>query len=271
MIPRRLMTYGCRGPVVVTGTDTGVGKTLTTAAVAWAATAAGLRVAVLKPAQAGIEEESDIDTVARLAAPATARELASYPDPLAPAAAARVSGLAPLELGDVVVAVREVQATHDLVLVEGAGGLLVPMGVDCWTVADLACALGGPAIVVARAGLGTLNHTALTLEALWRRRIDCHVVIGAWPRDPELVHRTNVVDLCGTLVGALPDGAGALTPGEFRAGAPTWLGPEVHGHRDMTTWRSSNADTGMLARRAAGSTVVPDGPGGTAGPQSCHP
>jgi dethiobiotin synthetase len=240
------MSDGCRGPVVVTGTDTGVGKTLTTAAVAWAATAAGLRVAVLKPAQTGIEEESDVDTVARLAGPATARSLASYPDPLAPAAAARVSGLAPLELGEVVAAAREVQATHDLVLIEGAGGLLVPMGVDGWTVADLACALGAPAIVVARAGLGTLNHTALTLEALSRRRVDHHVVIGAWPRDPQLVHRTNLIDLGGSLVGALPDGAGALPSGEFRAGAPNWLGPEVHGHRDMATWRSSNAGTGTI-------------------------
>jgi dethiobiotin synthetase len=266
-----MMTDGCRGPVVVTGTDTGVGKTLTTAAVAWAATAAGLCVAVLKPAQTGIEEESDVDTVARLAGPATARELASYPDPLAPAAAARVSGLAPLELGDVVVAVREVQAAHDLVLIEGAGGLLVPMGVDGWTVADLACALGAPAIVVARAGLGTLNHTALTLEALSGRRIDCRVVIGAWPRDPDLVHRTNLVDLGGTLVGALPDGAGTLTPAEFRVGAPTWLGPEVHGHRDMATWRSLNADPGVPARRVAGChmaglTVAPDGSSATVSP-----
>jgi dethiobiotin synthetase len=246
-----MITYEARGsvvvtgPVIVTGTDTGVGKTLTTAAIAWAATAAGLRVAVLKPAESGVggggDEESDVGTMTRLATPAAARTIASYPDPLAPATAARVSGLAPLEMGDVVCAVAELQAVHDLVLVEGAGGLLVPMGSGGWNVADLAVTLGVPAVVVARAGLGTLNHTALTLEALSRRRIDRHVVIGAWPKEPELVHRTNLVDLaalCGTLAGVLPNGAGALAPDAFRAGAPTWLGPALHGHRDMATWPS---------------------------------
>lgn len=229
--------------MVVTGTDTGVGKTVVTAAVASAATSRGLSVAVVKPGQTGTDsgEPSDVDTVTRLANPATVRTIASYPDPLAPAAAARVSGLAALELDDVVRAVREVQGAHDLVLIEGAGGLLVPMGTGNWTVADLASTLDAPAIVIARAGLGTLNHTALTLEALTRRRIEGLVVIGAWPKEPELVHRTNLVDLGGTIAGALPDGAGALAPGEFRAGAPTWLGPRLHGHRDMATWRSSNA------------------------------
>ena len=95
-------------------------------------------------------------------------------------------------------------------LVEGAGGLLVPMGLrpsgEPWTVADLAVSLGAPAVVVARAGLGTLNHTALTLEALERRAVPAGVVLGAWPAEPELVHWANLTDLVPNLVGAVPDG-----------------------------------------------------------------
>src|SRR5690606_12303735 len=112
------------GPVLVTGTDTGVGKTVVAAAVAAAATAAGLRVAVVKPAQTGADD--DAAQVARLAAPATAVTLATYPDPLAPLVAADEAGLPPLALAEVVAAVRDHAAGHDLVLVEGAGGLLVP-------------------------------------------------------------------------------------------------------------------------------------------------
>src|SRR5262245_1827034 len=112
--------------MVVTGTDTGVGKTIVTAALAAAATAAGLRVAVVKPAQTG--DDSDAATVARLANPLTATTLVSFPDPLAPLAAARVAGTDPPDLFALTGAVKEVSGEHELTLVEGAGGLLVPMG-----------------------------------------------------------------------------------------------------------------------------------------------
>jgi dethiobiotin synthetase len=228
--------------VLVTGTDTDVGKTVATAAIAAAAQGAGLRVAVLKPGQTGIATgaPTDIDVVTRLAAPMTVRSLASYPDPLAPLAAARVAALEPLELYTVVDAVREEVDKHDLVLVEGAGGLLVPMGLrpsgEPWTVADLAVSLGAPAVVVARAGLGTLNHTALTLEALDRRAVPAGVVIGAWPAEPELVHWANLPDLVPNMVGALPDGAGGMDPGVFRRSAPGWLTPALYGVLD--DWRA---------------------------------
>ncbi|HEV7898174.1 MAG TPA: dethiobiotin synthase [Planosporangium sp.] len=229
-----------RGPVIVTGTDTGVGKTIVTAALAAAATQAGLRVAVAKPGQTGTagDEETDADVVARLAAPATVRTLAAYPDPLAPLTAARVAGLAPLVLADVLTAVEELAATHELVLIEGAGGLLVSMGDGGWTVADLAIALGAPAIVVARAGLGTLNHTALTLEALDRREVPSRVVIGAWPDQPGLVHRTNVRDLPGELGGVVPDGVGGRQPVQFRQRTADWLAPELYGTFDAEKFRS---------------------------------
>jgi dethiobiotin synthetase len=227
--------------LVVTGTDTGVGKTVTTAAIAAAATASGMRVAVLKPGQTGIRpgsgEESDAQAVARLAAPATTRTLASYPDPLAPLAAAQESGLEPLVIGDVIEAATDADAAHDLVIVEGAGGLLVPLG-EHWTVADLAMALRAPVVVVARADLGTLNHTALTLEALSRRLLPASVVIGSWPRAPELVHWRNLVDLPGELAGVLPEGAGGW-PGEtFRAAAPLWLTARLYGVADPDRLRA---------------------------------
>jgi dethiobiotin synthetase len=227
-----------RGPVLVTGTDTGVGKTVVTAGLAAAASAIGLRVAVVKPAESGVGagELSDVDVVARLAAPATACRLAEYPHALAPLAAARLASSPPLELYSAVDAVREEAKTHDLVLVEGAGGLLVPMGVrpsgQPWTVADLAVSLGAPAVVVARAGLGTLNHTALTMEALERRGIAGRVVVGAWPARPDLVHVANLVELYGQLAGAVPDGAGSMEPGVFRRSAPGWFTAQLYGTLD---------------------------------------
>jgi dethiobiotin synthetase len=226
---------------LVSGTDTGIGKTIVTAAVAVAAAAAGHRVAVLKPAESGIVPESgvesDVAVVARLAAPASTAVLATYPDALAPLAAAEEAGATPLAIGDVIEAVRVAAGTHDVVLVEGAGGLLVPMGEGRWTLADLALALRAPVLVVSRAGLGTLNHTALTLEALANRGIPAYVVLGSWPRTPELVHWRNLADVPGDLVGVLPEGAGTLTPQRFRQDAPGWLSPLLYGAADPASLR----------------------------------
>jgi dethiobiotin synthetase len=118
---------------------------------------------------------------------------------------------------------------------------LRPSG-EPWNVADLAVSLGMPAVVVARAGLGTLNHTALTLEALERRAVPAGVVLGAWPAEPELVHWANLGDLVANLVGALPDGAGAMDPGVFRRSAPGWLMPVLYGVLD--DWRAWADDAG---------------------------
>ncbi|MGX6605815.1 dethiobiotin synthase [Micromonosporaceae bacterium Da 78-11] len=230
-----------RGIVLITGTDTDVGKTVVTAAIAAAAQASGLRVAVIKPGQTGTVTgaPTDINVINRLAGPDTTRTLAEFPEPMAPLAAANFASLPPLDLAEVVDAIRTEADKHDLVLVEGAGGLLVPMGVrasgEVWTVADLATTLGVSTIVVARAGLGTLNHTALTLEALGRRGIPAGVIIGAWPADPELIHWSNLSELVPHLVGALPEGAGRMDPGVFRRSAPGWLTPALHGVLD--NWR----------------------------------
>jgi dethiobiotin synthetase len=209
--------------LVVTGTGTGVGKTVVTSAIAALAIAAGHRVAVLKAAQTGVEagQPGDVDDVRRLVGPSvTCRELARYPDPLAPATAARRAGLPPVTLEAVTAAVRELAAGHDLVLIEGAGGLLVPLDDRGGTLADVAAAVAAPVLVVAAAGLGTLNHTALTVDVLRTRGLGCiGVVIGAWPARPDLAAQCNLADLPAVtglpLLGALREGAGCLTPGEF--------------------------------------------------------
>jgi len=219
--------------LVVTGTGTGVGKTVVTAAIA--ALHPG-RVAVLKPAQTGVAsgEPGDLADVVRLAAPTTVCELARYPDPLAPATAARRAGRPALDPAAAVEAARLLARSHDLVLVEGAGGLLVRFTAEGGTLADVAARLNAPVLVVAAAGLGTLNATELTVEALQTRGLSCAgVVIGAWPAAPDLAACENLRDLpvvTGVpLLGALADGAGALDRADFTRVARHGLGPRLGG------------------------------------------
>ncbi|WP_214110818.1 dethiobiotin synthase [Acrocarpospora catenulata] len=232
--------------LVVSGTDTGVGKTVVTAAVAALAVERGASVAVVKPAQTGVAvgEAGDLDEVVRLAGVRTTFELARYPDPLAPAAAARVSGLPPVSFGAVVERVGELAESHRLVLVEGAGGLLVRFDEDGTTVADFAHALRAPVLVVARAGLGTLNHTALTLEVLAHRGIElAGVVVGAWPGVADLAARCNVPDLemlaARPLMGVVPEGAGGLAGPEFLEVARRGLAPALGGEFDPGAFRAT--------------------------------
>ncbi|WP_026929314.1 dethiobiotin synthase [Glycomyces tenuis] len=206
------------GPVIVTGTDTGVGKTVTTAAIAVHLMAKGATVEVVKVAQTGGDD--DAATANRLSG-APSRCLVRYPDPLAPVAAARRAEAPLLKL--IEVAETALACPADVVLLEGAGGLLVQIGEGGWTMRDLAAELGCPAVVVARAGLGTLNHTALTLEALSRRGVEAAVVIGAWPHRPGLAEIENLQDLPGDRLGWIPDGAGDLAPEVFRLAATEWL------------------------------------------------
>jgi dethiobiotin synthetase len=234
--------------LVITGTGTEVGKTVTTAAVAAAALAAGRSVAVLKAAQTGVrpDERGDADEVARLAGVVTATELARYPDPLAPGTAARRAGRAPVHPQEIADAAAKLATEHDLVLVEGAGGLLVRFDAAGGTLADAAKLLGAPVLVVAPAGLGTLNTTELTARELRSRKLDLTgVVIGIWPDSPDLASRCNLADLPDVagapLLGALPAGAGSLKPAAFRAAAPGWLAPRLDGTWDAEAFREREA------------------------------
>ncbi|MEV7735601.1 dethiobiotin synthase [Streptomyces sp. NPDC088921] len=225
--------------LVITGTGTEVGKTVATAAVAAAALAAGRTVAVLKAAQTGVrpDEPGDADEVVRLAGAVTRAEVARFPEPLAPATAARRAGMKPVRPHEVAEAAAKLATEHDLVLVEGAGGLLVRFDHEGGTLAHAAELLRAPVLVVASAGLGTLNTTELTARELRRRRLElAGVVIGSWPDSPDLAARCNLADLPDVsgapLLGALPAGAGRLTAADFRAAAPGWLAPRLDGTWD---------------------------------------
>ncbi|WP_369207600.1 dethiobiotin synthase [Streptomyces sp. PU-14G] len=227
-----------RGVLCVSGAGTEIGKTVTTAAVAACALRTGRSVAVLKPAQTGVGagEAADVAEVGRLVGEnrITGVELARYPDPLAPQTAARRAGIACLPAREIADAAEKLAASHDLVLVEGAGGLLVRFDEEGSTLADVARLLAAPVLVVVQAGLGTLNTAALTAEALRARRVPgAGMVIGSMPAEPGLAERCNVADLpryAGLpLVGAVPEGAGRLAPEAFRAAAPGWLAPSLGG------------------------------------------
>jgi dethiobiotin synthetase len=235
--------------LVVTGTGTGVGKTVATAAVAVLARRSGRSVAVLKPAQTGLApgEPGDVAEIVRLAGleASTGHELSRFAAALAPAAAARLAGARGPALEDVAAAVDGLGEVRDTVLVEGAGGLLVQFDASGWTLADLAVRLSAPVLVVVAAGLGTLNHTALTTQALAARGVQLRgVVVGSWPvgaDGPDLAERSNIdelADVAGTpLLGALPAGMAALGPVAFEQAAVAGLSPELGGTFDAADFR----------------------------------
>lgn len=220
--------------IVVTGTGTDIGKTVVTAALAACCVTAGLSVAAVKPVQTGLgpDEPADLDVVRTLGGIVTVLEPVRLPEPLAPDTAARRAGLTLPPVSSAAVQVVGLADAHDVVLVEGAGGLLVRLDGAGATIADLALAVqvGGPEVavlVVVAAGLGTLNHTELTVEAMRARGIEpAGLVVGSYPDDPDLAQSCNLDDLARIgvpIVGRVPAGAGSLTPQTFRAGAPTWL------------------------------------------------
>ena len=160
--------------LVVTGTGTGVGKTVVTAALALRAAESGT-VVVVKPVQTGVgpgsTEPADADVVHALTGCAV-QEFTALDDPLAPDTAARLRGVRIPPVGEYADRIRVLAEFHDTVLVEGAGGLLVRLDTDGGTLLDLAAGLGAEVVVVVAAGLGTLNHTELTVGALRARGIE---------------------------------------------------------------------------------------------------
>lgn len=222
----------------VTGTDTGVGKTAVTAGVVLALRGRGFSVGVVKPIQSGAlaaDPDGDAMLLKRWTGVAeSASELApySFAAPLAPLVAAELEGRE-VYLAEVVEAVQAVADRYESVIVEGAGGLLVPVGAD-WTVADLACALGLPVLVVARAALGTVNHSALTVLALRRLGLEPIGVLlngaedDSSQRNAELIERLADVPVLGR------------TP---------WLDGELTGER-LRELVEEHVDVGALAGAA---------------------
>ncbi|SHH44836.1 dethiobiotin synthetase [Jatrophihabitans endophyticus] len=236
--------------LLVTGTGTDVGKTVATAAIAGLAAAErGRRIAVVKPAQTGVEPGApgDLAEVTRLAGVTDVHEFARYPDPLSPHHAAMVSGLPALDFAATAQRIDDLDAEYDTVLVEGAGGLLVPFDSDrAWTMIDLAHHLNAPLVVVTAPGLGTLNHTALTVERIAEESLElAGIVVGSWPAQPDLAMELNLYDLRAMsprreLGGVLPAGLGAVRNGrEFRTRARAALAPRFGGTLDWRAFRET--------------------------------
>jgi len=190
----------------VTGTDTGVGKTVAAATLCRAERLTGRTVLYAKPVQTGLApaEAGDAAFVAA-AAKVPVIECLRFPEPLAPAVAAERAGAA-IDVGALLADLAKAGDGFDRIVVEGAGGLLVPIWGDV-TMADLAAALGAGLVVVTRPTLGTLNHTALTLEAAYGRSLPVDgLVISGWPAQPGVTEQTNLERLSAMapVLGLLP-------------------------------------------------------------------
>ena len=222
----------------VTGTDTGVGKTVLTAAVVAALRAKSVRVTALKPIITGLDETGPADhEVLAQAAGARPEEVAviSYQPPVSPHLAAELAGQ-PISPDALLQAIAERARGGDLVVVEGVGGLLVPL-TDSYDVRALARELGLPLLVAARPGLGTINHTLLTLEAARAAGLQvAAVVLTPWPDQPTTIERSNrdtIARLGGVEVATLPPIEGPDPRPLAKAGAELpidrWLGGSDRG------------------------------------------
>jgi dethiobiotin synthetase len=209
---------GTRG-LFVTGTDTGVGKTLVAAALARFLTKRGVRVGVMKPVESGVDDPERLGADGRLLCWAAGMESRTslvspyrFTEPLAPSLAAELQGTT-VDPDCLVASARQLAAESDFLIVEGAGGLLAPLAGNL-LVADLACRLGFPLLIVSRAGLGTLNHTLLTVEAAGHRKLSvAGLVVNGMPENPGLAERHAprlLTELCGPplwgVLGQVKDG-----------------------------------------------------------------
>lgn len=197
---------GAMRGVFVTGTGTGVGKSVVAAALAAALVAGGERVVASKPLLSGLDDESawppDHELLSRVTGePADEIAPHRYGPAVSPHLAARWVG----ERHTAASLAGEVRARHDdaaaaggdpVLVVEGAGGLLVPLDDDGETMADLAAALALPLVIAAHPGLGTINHVQLTLEAARTRGLEiAGIVLTPWPDAPGEIERDNLAYL----------------------------------------------------------------------------
>jgi dethiobiotin synthetase len=191
----------------VTGTDTGVGKSIVSAALIAAMVAAGESVRAYKPVVTGLDEQPDVSTGEAwppdhelLASVAGMRPEDVSPLRFGPAVsphlAAELAGVRidPAELLSHArsgAGLPDSPARKETLVVEGVGGLLVPL-TDDYTVCDLAVAVGLPVVIAARPGLGTINHTLLTLHAARNAGLQVRaVVLTPWPEQPTAMERSN--------------------------------------------------------------------------------
>jgi len=210
-----------RSGCFVTGTDTGVGKTVVSQALIRGLRGGGVDVGAMKPIETGVGAAGPLDAIALA-------EAAGQPDPLedvcplrfalpaAPTVAAAAEGR-DIDLGSIDRAFERLARRHEFVVVEGAGGLLAPAG-EATSMADLAGRLRLPVLIVARAALGTINHTLLTVEAALHRGLEVvGVVVSHADGALSEADRANLGALRGELgprlIGELPPLRGAAEPG----------------------------------------------------------
>jgi dethiobiotin synthetase len=185
----------------VTGTDTGVGKTVLSAAIVARLRALGASVRAIKPLITGLDDPPDPDwppdheLLARVAGCEPAEVvLAGFGPAVSPHLAIELAGATPPTLEWLADGVRDLSragGVGSVTVVEGVGGLLVPLGPDT-DVRDLAGALGLPVVIAARPGLGTISHTLLTLEAARSAGLTvAAVVLTPWPHQPSVMERSN--------------------------------------------------------------------------------
>jgi dethiobiotin synthetase len=187
--------------LLVTATDTGVGKTVLSAALLAAMAASGESVCAHKPVVTGLDEASDIGQpggwpadheLLGCAAGMTAEQVAPlrYGPAVSPHLAAQLAG-EHIDPAQLLAAARAAAARANTLIVEGVGGLLAPLAED-YTVRDLAVALELPLLIAARPGLGTINHTLLTLDGARAAGLDVlAVVLTPWPQKPNEIERSN--------------------------------------------------------------------------------
>ena len=198
------------------------------AVIAATARAQGSRVGVFKPAVSGLAEpgETDHELLRRAAGSAQDDDDIApyrYDPPVSPHLAAELAGET-IDVGRLVEAAAEAARDTDLLVVEGVGGLLVPLTSD-YLVRNLAVALGLPLVIAAASGLGTINHTLLTLEAAWTAELEvAAVVLTPWPSEPEAIHESNreaIENLGGVAVRTLPQ----IDPAEPASWPPLEIEP----------------------------------------------
>ena len=217
--------------IAVTGTNTDVGKTVATAAIAAVLKRRGFDVVAAKPIQTGEEAgQGDASAVAKLAGIETF-ERWRYPEPLAPNLAARRAGIQTPSLDEVTEWIRSLDAPERVVLVEGAGGLLVRLA-DDYTLVDIAKATGAPLVVVTSLGLGSLNLAELTCVHARAMGLEVLGLIGgSMPEHPDLPTRLNVEEMPevtgAEYWGHLPEGCGRLSQDEFADVAWDAIGARV--------------------------------------------
>jgi dethiobiotin synthetase len=225
--------------IVVTGTDTGVGKTILAAAIVAALRERGSRVGAFKPVLTGTDEPAgdwprDHELLASVAG-ASPDEVAPlrFGPPVSPHLAAELAGKT-IDPRELVRSARAAGDGADVLVVEGVGGLLVPLTPE-FAVRDLAAALGLPLVVAARPGLGTINHTLLTVESARAAGLDVRaVVLTPWPPAPSEMERSNAGTIAretGIGVAGLPQvkspDAESLAVAARGLPVETWVGDAI--------------------------------------------